>query len=271
MIVGLKFLHLTKSKSQESRKLAHALGLATVADRWPLHGTHVISHAARNRDAEVDRWMQQKILEQDPMAESIQGDSLDNQERLTRFNATNPPAYLPVQFDAFVTDDGRRIDAITINMVTTPKRDASVMMELTVDNLQWLTDAFAASNNDDWAPEPQPKKSNVAAVGDMDAPPPLTSGIVQYCAQNGERKHLLFCWYRTNDGKRKRIQRSLHTDPSNEFVFRDEVARMEEEMVRFHAENNHEKDTTPSKGPTEMAICGEQDQLESSALSELGA
>ena len=122
------------------RRLAQALGM-NISLASPLSECSILAHLADKRDEEVDQWIRTAKGADDPMAEVVNTEKINANDRMSGFDKFKVPQLVSIDMPAFVTPDGGRVDPQSIEVVTTPRRRAFVTMVATADNLNWLAKA----------------------------------------------------------------------------------------------------------------------------------
>ena len=229
-IGDLDFMTLLKS----DRGLAKALGL-NLREKAPFKNSSVFHRIIEARDHVVDQLIISAQHDDDPMANQDQDDISTQQEvknRLAKFNEASPPQVTSIKSDAFVTEDGERVPAHTMNVTTTPKRGVPVSLEVNAENLNWLAKAFKCSD-DVWAsPAKKQKQDNI----DLDALPQLTPRC-NYITVPGGRVAIAI-YFRTSSGRHQRHQKRVPVPPGHA-DFEQFVRDTEAAVTRFYSDNHY--------------------------------
>jgi hypothetical protein len=216
------------------RMLAKALGL-NMSERAPFQTSSVFEHRAAARDRDVDKLIITAQKDDDPMAENDgDNDTMTSTNRTVKFNDVAPPNFIPITFAAFVTENGERVDARSINIITTPKRCAAVSIEITPDSMGWLAKAFASTQ--DIFPSPSKKQKHAPNVSEHACMPELTTRC-RYTTTNTGRGGLVL-YYRTATGESKRHVKTLQLAPSAD-GFTQHVHDTEAQCMQFFDANNY--------------------------------
>ena len=113
---------------------------------WP---ASVISFIKKARNLATDKIISEHIKSTDPMAmaDFLTLDHMSPKDRTNAFHDANVPAMLAVEQPAFVTDHGDHIDAQTINILSSPSRSKKLYVQVTSDNIKWISMLFNRRTN----------------------------------------------------------------------------------------------------------------------------
>lgn len=144
-IESISFVTLSKKNPSLALALGHKGKRSS-----PFAGTSLIDEIVKKRNDAVDQCIVEAMRQADPMAEAIDLGSSSmtaTGPRSKLFHEFKVPSYIGVTFDAFVTPEGKRVPAHTINVVSTPKKLCAVAVEATAASFDWLVHAL----KHDWA------------------------------------------------------------------------------------------------------------------------
>ena len=218
------------------RCLARALGM-NMSDRSPLAKCSIFAHIADIRDAKVDELLFAAKANKDPMADATSSDQaascrMPSRGRATAFEQAAIPGTIEIKVGGFVTPEGQRVEEHTLHVVTTPKRGASVTMEITAENFEWLLAAAQV----DWDTAVKPDKRSDEL--DESTLPHLEQPLKYQKTQNGKLQ--ICCNYRKQGVWRKHqkvVNVSINSDNSSLEAI---VRTCESEVMMFYS-SNHEK------------------------------
>ena len=124
--------------AKNDRDLARAIGLDTLS-RAPCKDVTAYSYLQHLRNRKVDELIADKLA--DPMADPAIERVRLCKDRPKMFLAAELPQIVDLPVPAFLTGDGKRIDATTIPVITTPSKVPSVAIECVPRTLEWLVHA----------------------------------------------------------------------------------------------------------------------------------
>ena len=129
---GDGFLLLHKA----DRHLARALGM-NMNKSAPMDDVTVFSWLAQKRDDQVDEFMARALKADDPMA---QQDAVDipGVGRAKLFQECKVPGVIAIAIDELINPMGKRIDATSLHVVSTPRRGVSPCVKASNEFLNWL-------------------------------------------------------------------------------------------------------------------------------------
>ena len=166
---GKDFLCLSKG----DRKLARFVGLdMNVRNPW---GTNqFLRFLTKLRDAKVDALLRAALASDDPMADEVD-DEMASGDPMTpckgrhrRFEEANIPSVITVASPELVRDDGIRVPPHEFNVISTPKKDKDVMIEVTTENMQWISEVAATVQHS--VPTPARKRASDLAHIELSHP-----------------------------------------------------------------------------------------------------
>lgn len=195
--VGLSWMNrnLTPMFSKKAR------GASKCGGGWP---ASVISFIKAARNLAVDKHIVEHIKKNDPMAEVVTLDHMSPRDRVNAFHDANVPAVLGVQQQAFVTDHGDHIEAQTINILSSPTRHKKLYLQMTSDNIKWLSMLFNRRTNPEDAIESDDDSDDEDARVESIKPLMPPGVIVVKGPKTGPTGH---AWIlRLQGAKRKQIQ-----------------------------------------------------------------
>ena len=223
-----QFITLSKS----DRRFAMAMGL-DCKRRHPFSESSVIEVLGETRDKVVDEWLVNAKREADPMSDVIDDIKDAGQGRMQLFRSMDPPPFVEVQFDGFVTDDGSRIDAHAMMMVTTPRRNAAVSIEITAHNLNWLAKVFASTNF--MQESPNKKRQRI----ELPAGLPTLQSDVCYFKKLRSGRIVLVCKYKDAEGNMRRHERTVPGDfQNNPDLFEQHALQVERDVAAHYIAHN---------------------------------
>ena len=234
VVDGKEFIALATS----DRSLAKALGM-NMSKRSPLQECSVFSYMASVRDDRVDALIHQAKVANDPMADESAAPAMGpipSRGRALAFSEAGLPNTVELEFPAFVSCDGKRVDKQTIRVVTTPKRKAIVTMEATVKNLEWL----AKAAHEDWGASTQPQQHRID--DEEQSTLPVLQHPLKYQKTAGGKMRIL-CHYRSQ-GVWKRHQAAVEPYMGKDCSFEESVRKCESDVLNFF-EENHEASGEP--------------------------
>ena len=247
MIDGRDFITLVLG----DRCLARALGM-NMSERSPLAKCSIFSYMAEARDAKVDELIFAAKVSKDPMAEASASDQaaasrMPSRGRAVAFEEAEVPDTISIKMGAVVTPDGQRVEEHTLRVVTTPKRGASVTMEVTAENFEWLRMAAQV----DWDIVARPEKRSIDELDDTTLPerqPPL-----KY-QKTPTGKLNIICNY-FQDGAWKKHQKVLGVNINSDNSSLEAIVRScESDVLAFysshHERTSHEDEKRPSASMT---------------------
>jgi hypothetical protein len=238
-IGGVDFVTL----SMTDRMLAKSLGM-NMSERSPLGDSSIFSHMALLRDAKVDEIIFNAQVDKDPMANAISSSSaqpaVPSKGRTMAFATAQVPDTITLKIAPFVTPEGQRVEEHIFQVVTAPKRGATVTMEATSENFSWLMMAAQV----DWLSGSKPEKRSIHEV-DESAWPKLQHPC-KYSFVYSKAK--VVCSYR-QQGIWKKHQRSLNVCPGGDpYVLEAIVRGCEAEVLAFY-NSNHDKGGPDDEAP----------------------
>ena len=193
-------VHYTTLKKKD-RTLARAMG-KDVSQSAPFADCSIFAYMQQVRNDKVDELIRKYLWEKDPLAESDPSlISIPTETRSKLFVECNIPQVLAVDFPAFVTADGKRIEATTISMIATPNSRVAPCIQATPDNFEWFMHACGHT----WTNRNKRKRGE-ADENDLDLPE-LENPLKYSLSTPG--KITLYCHYRTDNGFWKRFTRSI--------------------------------------------------------------
>ena len=175
------------------RKLARALGLS-LYERAPFAGTTLLSYLAKLRNTYVDELIIMNKQGFDPMAddETVNRVGLIQiKKREQEFMKANVPKLIDLDEPACTAHDGIMLGGTRISVYATSRTDVYVTMEMTVANMEWMSQAIHA----DWDAHLLPwcQKSKASAIDKL---PELQHAACKY--RQKARGTVIACHYRTN-------------------------------------------------------------------------
>ena len=234
------------------RSLAKAMGMV-MAERAPLAGCSIFPHMVRLRDNAVDAFIRSSSAANDPMADVVEDTSaVPTRGRPMLFANAQVPAVIEIAFDAFVTPEGKRIEAHSMRVVTTPKRGFRLTIEAAPANFKWLMHACQV----DWADTSAPKKRELPQCS-LDGLPELEAPL-KYHRDRADNISIM-CNFRSADGSWHRHFKRLDTTFMADTVVMQGVAKhCAETVIDFYNEYHHD---APESGvevaPAPLADVGE--------------
>ena len=200
----------------KDRKLARALGL-DCSLRAPFQETTLLQHMTNLRNAEVDRAISKAMHDDDPMADAEPATDSPTKDRTKAFNSANVSQVITLSLLGFTTGDGAKVPAREVKVYTAPRRDASVTMELTESNLDWLANAIHV----EWGNQAIANKKRKSIASELSGLPILSNEGCMYTSRAD--RVAIFANYRTIEGAWKKHQVSLGN-----------MANMTDDMVGMH-------------------------------------
>ena len=137
-VEGKTFLRLVIA----DRGIAAALG-TDLGSSNPLRGVDIFQYLTRKRDDEVDRYIHEFQMNNDPMGKARRANAV----RVTKgrdilYTSAEVPQIIGVDVPAFTTEDDTTIEAIHIEMLSTPKRSVAPQIMINASVLEWLAYAI---------------------------------------------------------------------------------------------------------------------------------
>jgi hypothetical protein len=138
-VQGMHFVVLNKG----DRGLAKSMGFV-MKDRAPMRSTTLLEHLCKMRDEAVDCYIMEYQATDDPHADASATESrkVPSRGREKAFDTAKVPEVLRITTPPFTCNDGSRVEARELNVISTPKRGVSVSVELVESTLEWLTKAI---------------------------------------------------------------------------------------------------------------------------------
>jgi hypothetical protein len=196
MVDGAHFTTLKKT----DRVLAKAMG-KDVSQASPFADCSIFSFMMQARNDKVDQMIKQALWEKDPLAESDPSAiDIQAQKRQKLFDECKIPQIIEVEFAAFVTPDGRRVEAKTVAMIATPMKRVSPCIQALPENFGWFLDACQHA----WS-EKQPQKRKRSELEDD---LPHIEKPLRYNLDTPGRV-IMYFFYRTENGVWKKSTRSI--------------------------------------------------------------
>ena len=195
--------------AKKDRGLARAIGLDTLS-RAPCKEVTAHNYLQHLRNRKVDELICNKLA--DPMADpSIEKARLISKDRQKMFAAAMLPQIVDIDVAAFVTGDGKRIEATTIPVITTPSKVPSAAIECTPRVLEWLANAceinWQVADPDLFDEISTPTKRSAKSVAEEFQLPELNSPFKYLVSPGG--KLGIFVPYKKEGGKWGRHQKKI--------------------------------------------------------------
>ena len=227
---GKYFITLSKA----DRNLARAMG-CDMNKQYPFDGYNLFEHLYKLRDDKVDHLIMQYKFSDDPGADAV---GVDCEDAMVRgrgykrlYTAAGVPRYFTLTHPPFYIGEGlgkRLVPEHDILVTSSMRRKASLAIELTAENLDWLADVASVM----WPDIPD-------AFEDIMGPelPELTAGGSVHWGRQGQNR-FLYCRYRSADGEwhRKRQVVKCFFDV---ILMETMVAHTERRLQMFYSENHH--------------------------------
>ena len=225
--------------SKEDRKLARAFGMP-MDKRYPRGENDMLAYLAELRDAKIDDILRARDVENDPMGErpdvDVPADVLSI-GRQSKFHAADVPAIVQITYPAFTTSDGDRVPAYELNVISTPKRLVKAKVELTPENLAFLSKAAVEFQH--------ARKRHEGSVKIEDLPA-LTSPLVRWRRRGG--RWLLACRFYDRCARKWKAHvatPNLHPDPD---IRRQLVQEAEASVLAFYEQHHSDPLTMDCDG-----------------------
>ena len=129
--------------SRTNRDLAKVLGLDLNCCN-PFAKTGLFIEIAKMRDEAVDNMILEHEKSNDPMNDGDATCSVPVRGRPAKVMAANVPQSIQLTYPAIIADNGERIDAYNVHVLTTPRRGSAVTLKLTESVLDWIVKAIPA-------------------------------------------------------------------------------------------------------------------------------
>ena len=179
---------------------------------WP---ASVISFIKRARNLATDKLISAHIKKNDAMADFLNLDHMSPRDRTNAFHDADVPAMLGVEQPAFVTDHGDHIDAQTINILSSPARHKKLYVQVTSDNIKWLSMLFNRRTNPEDAIESDDDSDDEEARVES-IKPLLPPGVtVVKGPKTGATRH---SWVLRLAARRKQIQINYSVQDTDDII-----------------------------------------------------
>lgn len=129
--------------SRKNRDLAKVLGL-DLNSSDPFAKTGLFVEMAKMRDEAVDKMILEYEKSNDPMNDGDAACSVPVRGRPAKVMAAQVPQSLVLTYPAIIAENGQRIDACEVVVLTTPRRGSAVTLKLTEQLLDWMVKAIPA-------------------------------------------------------------------------------------------------------------------------------
>ncbi len=194
--------------AKKDRDLARAIGLDTLS-RAPCKDVTAYNYLQHLRNRKVDELITNKLA--DPMADPAIERVRLCKDRPKMFVAAELPQIVDVTVPAFVTSDGKRIEATTIPVITTPSKVPSVAIECTPRTLEWLAHAceinWQSVDPSLFHEAQSPAKRSAKAVAEEMQLPELANPFKYMISPGGKLGIYVTC--RKEDGRWARRQKKI--------------------------------------------------------------
>ena len=245
-----KFMLLTHT----SRELARAMSMNMHA-RAPLKECTLFGYLERARDDAVDALIRSYKQASDPMGEDIDVETGPiTTKRATWFEDASVPEVIEISLPYFIANDGERVNARTMFVITTPKRGVLINIEATAANLEWCSKAIAI----DWDSQRRSKQTHT-----YEGLPTLEYNHVIKYRRIGDRL-CVQCKYAKKDGTVTVHKRTVVADlkdlPPPEQL-RQQVRSAELLALEFYRKNHNIRETSTSGEASASAAASDDDGL----------
>ena len=224
-IDNLDFMEIT----HESRGLARCMGLDMSLSR-PWATVDFIAYLIKARDDQVDEVIKTHQCSDDPMASEEVGDVVIK-KRTAGFQQAQVAEVIEVKVPGFTTTSGEIVEARTIKMVSSARRNKSCELEVSTDVLQWLIKAV-------WHKWSADRDHECAGKIDRELPN-LDSEHCQWKKRNGYYR--IECKYTDATGKIKyhgrKIDAAFMEEPD---LLASAAAKIEKDLVQWRLDNHVE-------------------------------
>ena len=188
--------------TMEDRSLAKFMGL-DCSKRKPFEGTTLIAHMGKLRNAAVDRYILEANVCDDPMGDvSVDSSSKVRGNRSKAFDDAQVPEMITIEVCGFTRDDGARVPTKRLRVVSTPRRDVHLQIELSESTLGWMGHAIMHTWDVDGAPWVKNTVPNA-----LDNLPELPEGVTY--KKRGSYCTSIVGYYRNTDGLWKAVTKSI--------------------------------------------------------------
>lgn len=243
-----KFFVLTHT----SRELARAMCMDMHA-RAPLKDCTLFGYLENARDDAVDALIRSYKHRADPMGEDIDVEAGPiTTKRATWFEDASIPPVIEITLPYFIANDGERVDARQMSVITTPKRGVLINIEATAENLEWCRKAIAL----DWhSPRRHTHTHNYEGFPLLEH-----SHVIKY-RRIGDRL-CVTCKYAKKDGSvtfHKRTVVADLKDPPPPEQLRQQVRSAELLALEFYRKNHNIRETSTSGEASASAVASDED------------
>lgn len=121
--------------------LARALGFPTPKNSSPFANVNIFEYLTQVRNEKVDKLIRDHLLNQDSMADHSCTIDIAQEGRLRLFDDAKIPQVISVEMPPFISPEGRRVDARSIDMIATPRRNVSPCVEASAELFEWILHA----------------------------------------------------------------------------------------------------------------------------------
>ena len=220
------FLMLRK----EDRGLAAAMG-RNCSDIRPFHTVSVFSHIAKQRGDVVDELIRAHNAASDPVAEVDNGE-VRIKNRGKAFSDANIREVVAITIAATTTPFGKRLDPITLNVVSTPRWGVNPCIVMNTAVLEWLAYVM------DCAFESKPAR--VYAGRDLGFELPELPKPCKYRKRGSAIS--IACTYTDDEGREKTHQDTITNQDVNQAQFEVLLPMAIERVQQFVDEHNNSSD-----------------------------
>ena len=213
--------------SMNDRGLARALEL-DMNRRSPFAGTTCIQHLAKLRNEKIDELISKHLLKDDRYDDTNASRAKIDKDRVIAFEAANIPKTIEIHVGSFIATDECLVPQRLVKVLSAPRRDALLWMQLTEGNLAWLRKAIRAK----WGVEGAPLLKTNRNISEY---PKLSRPDIMRYKRTRDSEVAIRCFFRTLQGELKYHQRSLGlTDHMTEGMLQAHVASTELLLVLEH-------------------------------------
>ena len=206
--------------SMNDRGLARALEL-DMNRRSPFAGTTCIQHLTKLRNENIDVLISKHHHKDECHNDTNVSPANSDKDRVIAFEAANIPKIIDIHVGSFIATDVCVVPQKLVKVLSVPRRDAVLWMQLTEDNLAWLRKAIRAK----WGVEGAPLLRTNRKISEY---PKLSRPDIMRYKCTRDSKVAIRCSYRTHQGELKYHQRSLGmTDHMTEGMLQAHVASTE--------------------------------------------
>lgn len=152
---------------------------------WPSSVVRALKDA---RDSKVDGMITTYMKKKDPMGE--EHIDLDDKSRATAYYDAEVPMAMELSMPAFISKDGTKVKVTQVVVLTSPKRNDKVLIELSNPTITWLKHMCISAEGDE-SGDPGDDEADEAQMFELVGPRQDQSCQKQAPAEAQDRLHVL--------------------------------------------------------------------------------